>query len=425
MKICVLGLGLAGATSAACLAREGHDVIGVDAERSKVDLVNLGCSPIPEKDLGELFAEQVPAGRLAATTETDIALRHSELALLCAEPSDTLCDEIGSALATHPGAPVIVIRGTLFPGTTRGRIIPALERASGKRAGEEFGVCVVPHFLREGSAVHDYYHPPKTLVGELNRASGDVPAALWSGLPGPLLRTDLETAEMTKYADNAWHALKIAFANELGTVCKALAIDAHELMDLFRQDHKLNLSPAYLKPGFAFGGVSLPQDLRTLLANAHALQLKLPVLSSVLPSNALQIERSVQAVVEKGNHNVGLLGLSFKAGTSELRESPLVELARQLVAGGFDVRVYDPGVSLESLPAASREFLVERIPHISRMLVGNLDDVLDHARTIVIGNASPEFRDVPRWLVDGQTVIDLVRACNSRTIVGIYEGLCW
>jgi GDP-mannose 6-dehydrogenase len=437
MKICVLGLGYVGAVSAACLARDGHEVIGVDPERAKVDLINAGRSPIIERELGEIIAEQVRSGRLRATTAVEDAVRHTDLALVCVgTPSQAnggidlkyvrrVCEQIGRALATHPGAPVIVMRSTMLPGTMRDVVVPILEKASQKKAGEEFGLCINPEFLREGTAVHDYAHPPKTVIGEVNKASGDLLASLYAKTPGPMIRTDIETAEMVKYADNAWHALKVGFANEVGSFCKALGVDAHKVMEIFCQDQKLNLSPYYLKPGFAFGGSCLPKDLRALLYKAKTLDVQLPILASVLPSNQLQVERAIQAVVDKGNRKVGILGFSFKAGTDDLRESPVVELAERLIGKGYELRFYDRNVSLACLHGANRDYILNRIPHISRLMVPTVQDVLDHAQTIVIGNAAPEFADVPRRIGDGQTVIDFVRVCNSRTILGVYEGLCW
>jgi GDP-mannose 6-dehydrogenase len=244
-------------------------------------------------------------------------------------------------------------------------------------------------------------------------------------MPGPLIRTDIETAEMVKYADNAWHAVKVGFANEIGSLCKALEVDAHRVMEIFCQDHKLNLSPYYLKPGFAFGGSCLPKDLRALLYKAKTLDVSLPILSSILPSNQLQIERGVQAVVEKGCKRVGILGFSFKAGTDDLRESPMVELTERLIGKGYELRVYDRSVSLASIHGANRDYILNKIPHISRLMVPTVEDVLAHAQTIVIGNAAPEFAEVPRKIGDGQSIIDFVRVCESRTIAGVYEGLCW
>jgi GDP-mannose 6-dehydrogenase len=412
-------------------------VIGVDPERTKVDLINSGRTPIIEKDIGEIIREQVKAGRLSATTEVSHAVRHTDLALVCVgTPSlpnggidlryiRRVCEQIGLAIQAHAGAPVIVMRSTMLPGTMREVVIPLLEKFSGKKAGEEFGLCINPEFLREGTAVHDYYHPPKTVIGEVNKASGDVVASLYARTPGPMIRTDIETAEMVKYADNCWHALKVGFANEIGSLCKSLSVDAHRVMEIFCQDQKLNLSPYYLKPGFAFGGSCLPKDLRALLYKAKTMDVTLPILSAVLPSNQLQIERGVQAVVEKGNREIGILGISFKAGTDDLRESPMVELTERLIGKGYDVKVYDRNVSLAQLHGANRDYIVHKIPHLSRLMVPTIDEVLAHAKTIVIGNGAPEFADVPRRVQEGQTIIDFVRVSNSRTVAGVYEGICW
>ena len=437
MKLSVWGLGYVGTVSAGCLAQEGHEVIGVDPETRKVDLINAGKPPIIEKDIGEIIERQVAAGRLSATTEAAVAVRQTDLFLICVgTPSRSngdielkyvrrVCQEIGTALRDHQGAPVVVIRSTMLPGTMREVVIPTLETYAGRRAGVEFGVCINPEFLREGTAVHDFFDPPKTIIGELNRASGDLLANLYARIGAPLIRTDIETAEMVKYADNAWHALKVGFANEIGNVCKGVQVDSHRVMDIFCQDTKLNLSPYYLKPGFAFGGSCLPKDLRALLYKAKTLDLSLPILAAILPSNELQIERAMRAVIEKGSKKVGILGFSFKAGTDDLRESPVVELTERLIGKGYDLRVYDANVSLAAIHGANRDYILNHIPHISRLMTRSIDEVLDHADTIVIGNAAPEFRDVPKRLGDGQTVIDFVRVTESRSVSGVYEGICW
>ena len=437
MKISVLGLGYVGAVSAGCLARDGHEVIGVDPERTKVDLINAGKTPIIEKDIGQIIAEQVAAGRLRASTEVGEAVRQTDMTYVCvgtpSQPNGGIdlryvrrvCEQIGRTLATHHGAPVIVMRSTMLPGTMREVVLPTLEKFSNKRAGEEFGVCINPEFLREGTAVHDYYHPPKTVIGEVNRASGDLLASVYAKTPGPMIRTDVDTAEMVKYADNCWHGLKVGFANEVGALCKALGVDAHRVMEIFCKDQKLNLSPYYLKPGFAFGGSCLPKDLRALLYKAKTLDVSLPILASVLPSNELQIARGVQAVIDKGNRRIGILGISFKAGTDDLRESPMVELTERLIGKGYDVKVYDRNVSLACIHGANRDYILNKIPHLSRLMVPTIDEVLGHAQTIVIGNGAAEFTDVPRRISEGQTVIDFVRVSDSRTVAGVYEGLCW
>ena len=437
MRICVLGLGYVGAVSAACLSQEGHEVIGVDPESAKVDLINAGKSPIIEKDVGSIIEKQVAAGRLVATTDVAAAVGQADLSIVCVgTPSRAngdielnfvrrVCEQIGAALRHHQGAPAVVIRSTMLPGTMRNVVIPALEASSGRRAGVEFGVCINPEFLREGSAVHDYYNPPKTVIGELNRASGDLLATLYTRIAAPLIRTDVETAEMVKYADNAWHALKVGFANEIGNLCKGVEVDSHRVMDIFCQDTKLNLSPYYLKPGFAFGGSCLPKDLRALLYKAKTLDVSVPILSAILPSNEQQLERGLRAVIEMGSKKVGILGFSFKAGTDDLRESPVVDLTERLIGKGYDLRIYDRNVNLARIHGANRDYILNHIPHISRLMVSSIDEVLDHARTIVIGNSAAEFRDVPRRLGDGQSIIDLVRVTDSRSVNGVYEGICW
>jgi GDP-mannose 6-dehydrogenase len=304
-------------------------------------------------------------------------------------------------------------------------VIPTLESASGRKAGAEFGVCINPEFLREGSAVHDYFNPPKTVIGELNEASGNLLASLYAHLDAPLVRTDIETAEMVKYTDNVWHALKVGFANEIGNVCKGLGVDGHRVMDIFCKDTKLNLSPYYLKPGFAFGGSCLPKDLRALLYKAKMLDVSVPILAAILPSNEQQIERGVRAVVDRGSKKVGVLGFSFKAGTDDLRESPVVELTERLLGKGFDLRIYDSNVNIARIHGANRDYILNRVPHISRLMVSSIGEVMSHADTIVIGNASPEFTDVPGRLRASQSVVDLVRISGSRSVAGVYEGLCW
>lgn len=437
MKICVFGLGYVGAVSAACLAQDGHQVIGIDPEQAKVDLINAGKTPIIEKGIGAIIKEQVSKGQLRACSDAAASIPNADMLLICVgTPSLAngnidlkairhVCEQIGEVLATQDNAPVIVIRSTMLPGTMRQVVIPTLEASSGKRAGNDFGVCINPEFLREGTSVYDYYNPPKTVIGELGKSSGDLLATLYAKMPAPMIRTDIETAEMVKYADNAWHALKVGFANEIGNICKGVTVDAHRVMDIFCQDTKLNISPYYLKPGFAFGGSCLPKDLRALIYKAKSLDLALPILSSILPSNQLQIERGVQAVVDKGNRKVGILGFSFKAGTDDLRESPVVELVERLLGKGYDLKIYDRNVSIASIHGANRDYILNHIPHISRLMASSVDEVLKHGQTIVIGNGSPEFIDVSTRIGHGQNIIDFVRINASRSVAGVYEGLCW
>ena len=437
MKVSIFGLGYVGTVSAGCLAHDGHDVIGVDPIQPKVDLINQGCTPIIEAEIGEIIAANVKADRLRAVVDPDEAIQKTDLSFVCvgtpSQPNGNLdlrfirriCEQIGDALKHKTSKHTVVIRSTVLPGTMRDIVIPILEESSQKRAGIGFGVCHNPEFLREGSAVRDFYAPPKTVIGELDRPSGCLLAQLYEKLNAPLIRTSVETAEMVKYVDNCWHALKIGFANEVGNLSKVLGIDAHEVMNIFCQDRKLNISPAYLLPGFAFGGSCLPKDLRALTYKAKTADLHLPILSAVLPSNEMQISRGMQIIVEKGRKKIGILGFSFKAGTDDLRESPMIEVIERLLGKGYELRIYDKNVNIASLVGANRDFILNRIPHISRLMVDSVDTVLDFAQTIVIGNKDPDFCTVPDKLRDGQSIVDFVRITDRRSDDGKYDGICW
>jgi len=437
VRVSIFGLGYVGAVSAGCLVKDGHEIWGGDPVATKVDLVNQGRSPIIEQTIGELIAAGVQAGRLRATSDALAAVTATDLSFVCVgTPSQSngnldltyirrVCEQIGKALAAKTGRHAVVIRSTILPGTMRGVIIPTLEAHSGKRAGEDFDVCNNPEFLREGSAVHDFYHPPKTVIGELRPSNADLLVTLYEGLDAPLVRTAVEIAEMVKYVDNVWHALKVGFANEIGNVCKAHGIDGHRVMEIFCQDRKLNISTAYLKPGFAFGGSCLPKDLRALVYDARSRDVDLPIIGGILPSNALQVARGLQMVLAKGHKKVGVLGFSFKSGTDDLRESPVIELIERLLGKGYDLRLYDRNVRLASLVGANREFILNRIPHISSLMGETVDEVLAHADTLVIGNGDPEFRAVPGRLRDGQVLIDLVRIVDRYEQAERCDGICW
>jgi GDP-mannose 6-dehydrogenase len=437
LKISVFGMGYVGTVSAGCLAHDGHQVIGVDPVRTKVDLINAGKPPIIEADIGELIARTVKVGSLRATSDQDQAIADTELSFVCVgTPSQSngnldltyirrVCELIGKALKDKSTRHTVVIRSTILPGTMRQIVIPILEEYSCKKAGVDFGVCNNPEFLREGSAVKDFNSPPKTVIGESDPTSGDLLASLYARLAAPLIRTDLETAEMVKYVDNSWHALKIGFANEIGNLCKSLSIDAHEVMKIFCEDKKLNISPAYLQPGFAFGGSCLPKDLRALAYKAKTCDLELPIMTAILPSNELQIARGLQLIMENGNKRVGILGFSFKAGTDDLRESPMIEIIERLIGKGYDLRIFDRNVNLASLVGANRDFILNHIPHISRLMVGGIDEILNHAETVVIGNKDADFQTVPGRLRSGQRLVDFVRITNRRSENGKYDGICW
>jgi GDP-mannose 6-dehydrogenase len=437
LKISIFGLGYVGTVSAGCLADEGHEIVGVDPLPTKVELINRGQSPIIETDIGEIIAATVKAGRLRATSDPSEAIPETELSFVCVgTPSQAngnldlryirrICEQIGEALKSKSARHTVVIRSTILPGTMHKMVIPTLEEFSGKKAGVDFGVCNNPEFLREGSAVKDFRQPPKTVIGESDQASGDILAGLYKKLEAPLIRTNLETAEMVKYVDNSWHALKIGFANEIGTLGKSLGVDAHEVMKIFCQDRKLNISTAYLSPGFAFGGSCLPKDLRALSYQAKMHDLQLPILTSILPSNEMQIARGVQLITEKGHTRVGILGFSFKAGTDDLRESPLIEVIERLIGKGYDLRIYDKNVNIASLVGANRDFILNHIPHISKLMVSDIDAVLNHAQTVVIGNKDPDFKTVPERLREGQLLVDFVRVIEGSSKNGNYDGICW
>jgi GDP-mannose 6-dehydrogenase len=437
MKISIFGLGYVGAVSAGCLAADGHTVIGVDPNATKVKLINDGVTPIIEKDIGEIIAKAVAEKRLWATTNVADSIKDTELSIVCVgTPSErngsldlryirNCCEEIGRALRNKSSWHNVTIRSTILPGTMRNIIIPMLEESSGKKAGVDFGICNNPEFLREGTAVYDYRNPPKTVIGEIDARSGDVLAGLYAHLQAPLIRTSVETAEMVKYVDNVWHAVKVAFANEIGNICKPLQIDSHEVMGIFCQDTKLNLSPYYLKPGFAFGGSCLPKDLRALSYKAKALDLDLPLLASVLPSNELQVDRAFKLIADRNVKKISVLGFSFKEGTDDLRESPVVELIERMIGKGADLRLYDKNVSLAALTGANRDYILNHIPHISRLMVDNVQAAIDHGELIIIGNKSPEFVDWISKIPSNKHIIDLVRIDKAVRPVANYEGICW
>jgi GDP-mannose 6-dehydrogenase len=437
MRISIFGLGYVGTVSAGCLAKDGHEVIGVDTVQTKVDMINAGTSPIIEAQIDDIVKNAVKSGRLKATADVAKAVFESDLSMVCVgTPSlangrlnlkyvQRVCEQIGGVVREKMGYHTVVIRSTVLPGTMRSVVIPTLEEYSSKTAGGDFGVCVNPEFLREGTAVHDFYHPPKTVIGETDLVAGDLLSSIYHAFDAPLIRTDLETAEVIKYVDNVWHALKIGFANEIGNICKELRIDGHQVMDIFCQDRKLNLSPYYLKPGFAFGGSCLPKDLRALTYKGRNLDLDLPILNSILLSNQRQIEKGLKMIMEKGKKRVGILGFSFKAGTDDLRESPMVEVIERLLGKGYEICIYDKNVSMAKLMGANRDYILNHIPHVSKLMVGSMDEVLACAEILVIGNADQQFREVIEKLNSGQVVVDLVRIADCRSDDVRYDGICW
>ena len=433
MDIAIFGVGYVGAVSAACLSQAGHSVLGVDSNEAKAASINAGRSPVVERGLEDMIAQAVAAGQLRATTDSHAAIRDCELALVCVgTPSrgngdldltyvKRVCEEIADALRPKQAFTAVVIRSTVLPGTLRNLVIPMLEKGSGKRAGHDFGVGLFPEFLRESTAVHDFYHPPKVVIAASDRRTRAMLESLNAGLDAPRTCAEFEVAEMVKYADNTWHALKVAFANEIGSISKALGIDGGAVMDIFCQDTKLNISTKYLRPGFAFGGSCLPKDVRALSYKGRMLDLELPLINSIILSNRSHVDRAMQMVLDLNERNVGVLGLSFKAGTDDLRESPVVELVERLLGKGHEIRIFDHNVNLSRLVGANRAYVYEHLPHIAKLMVDDVDDVVNHGGTIVIGNRDRYFAEVVGRLNMSQRVVDLVRIETERS----FNGICW
>lgn len=436
MKISVLGLGYVGAVCVACLSRRGHHLVGVDVSQSKVDIINAGHSPIVEPGLEELLRAGLEDRLVVATTDTRQAILDTELSMVCVgTPSlpngdldltyvRSVCEEIGSALAIKAQRHTVVIRSTVLPGTVKNVVIPILERASGKVAGVDFGVAMNPEFLRESTAIHDYDEPPMTVIGELDPASGDPLVLLYSDLDAPIIRHPIEVAEMIKYTCNVWHATKVAFANEIGSIARAVGVDGRQVMDVVCQDRKLNISSYYMRPGFAFGGSCLPKDIRALTYRARQLDLEQPLLNSLLTSNSLQVKQVVQRIIGYGHRKVGILGLSFKSGTDDLRESPLVELVEVLLGKGYQIQIFDRNVDHARIHGSNREYIESRIPHIASLIESDMERVIAHAEVLILGNADEAFADVLERTPAHPRVLDLVGfmpGVSNDTL----EGVCW
>jgi GDP-mannose 6-dehydrogenase len=435
MKITVFGLGYVGSVVSACMAQDGHDVTGIDLDIGKVHAINNSQSPIVEPQLGEAIGTAVAAGRLRAQTTVkevgdvsfvSVGTPSNENGSFGVAQLLRVAGEIGLLLAKTSHFHVVNIRSTVLPGTVEDKIIPLLEAASGKKVGEEFGVCVNPEFMRETTAVYDYYHPPLTVIGSTDQRSGDLIASLYDRINAPVERCTIRAAEMMKYACNAFHAVKITFANEVGNFCKAMGIDSHEVMEIFCKDLKLNLSPYYLKPGFAFGGSCLPKDLRALLYETKLRDVEMPMLNSLFSSNRLQVERAVDRVRKTGKRKIGVLGLSFKAGTDDLRESPIVNLIENLIGKGYSVSVYDEEVSLARIHGANKRYIEQTIPHISSLMKERIEEVVGESEVIVVAKKGKSFEDSVAGLNHGSMVIDLVRIFSDRSREpAYYEGICW
>jgi GDP-mannose 6-dehydrogenase len=437
MKVSIFGLGYVGVVSAACLASKGYEIIGVDINETKVNMMKDGHSPIIEKDLPELLAEGRKKGMIDATSDTNRAVAESTMSLVCVgTPSrsngslntgyiENVCAELGQAIKHKEAAHVVIFRSTMLPGTMRDLVIPKIETSSGKKHNEDFFVAYNPEFLRESTAVSDFHHPPKTVVGADSDEIAERVMSLYDDLPGPKIKTEIEIAEMVKYVDNNFHALKITFANEIGRICKEIGLDSHKVMDIFMQDTKLNISRAYLKPGFAFGGSCLPKDLRAINYLAKLNDLETPLLNAIIPSNNVQIINAIKRIMQFNRKKIGIAGFSFKEGTDDLRESPVIEVIETLIGKGYDLKLYDRNISLAKLIGANKEYINFRIPHISSLMVESIDELMEHSEILVIGNNDKSFRRIVEESKDDQIVFDLVRIMEGAHARSNYDGICW
>ncbi len=438
MNISIFGLGYVGAVSLACLARDGHEVTGVDIDATKLKLIGDGKSPIVESGIMELIGEVVAAGRVNVTDDPEAAIRDTELSFVCVgTPSlpngdqdlralKRLAEQIGTALKSKDEPHTIVIRSTVQPGTTLHAVLPLLEEHSGKQAGKDFFLCFQPEFLREGTSIKDYDNPPMTVVGASDEAAFKQLKALFGDLPCDFIETDVRTAETLKYACNTFHALKISFANEIGRICQALGADSHRVMDLLCEDKQLNISRAYLRPGFAFGGSCLPKDLRALLYMAKRDDVDVPMLASLLPSNRIHVEHALDLVLKQQERNVGVIGLSFKSGTDDLRESPMVTLVEHMIGKGLNLKIYDPEVRVSRLIGANKKYIDEAIPHIGDLMCDSVEDAVGDAKIVIVGLSDSDILEALGSLVKpDQYVLDLVGIKDSDGIAGNVQGICW
>jgi len=438
VKISVFGLGYVGAVSCGCLPQLGHEVIGVDTNPLKVSMINAGQSPVVEDGINELIEAAVNSGKLRATDDVEAAVLNSDVSLISvATPSnpnyspnltavDAVVRSIGAALRKKTGPHVIVLRSTIPPGTTQNRILPILLESSGRRIGEGLSLVFNPEFLREGSSVKDFHAPPQTVVGSLDEAGYVAMETMYAGLPGAFVRTSTQVAESVKYLCNVFHALKIVFANEAGSVLKACGLDGREVMKIFCQDTQLNISSVYLRPGFAFGGSCLPKEVKGFLTLARDLDVPIPALAGLLDSNEAHIKRAYNLIARDGRQRVALFGLAFKPGTDDMRDSPLVALAEQLLGKGFELTIFDRFVKVSRLLGKNKEFIEREIPHLDKLLCEAPEDALKNAQVIVIGHADAQARQAIIAHAAGRRIIDLSGYADlAQAPAAEYEGICW
>jgi len=438
MKISIFGLGYVGAVSMACLARDGHEVIGVDVDPLKLELIRSGRSPIVEEGIQDLTAQVVTSGQVRVTDDVVEAVRSTQLSFICvgtpSSPNGSqdlsavrrVSEQIGEALKDKTDYHTVVMRSTIQPGHMDSVVRRGLESASGKRATIDFGLAFQPEFLREGTSIKDYDNPPFTVIGTEDERAASVLREVFGHLGSEFIVTSIGVAEMLKYACNAFHAVKITFANEIGRIARSIGVDSRDVMDLVCRDRQLNISRAYLRPGFAFGGSCLPKDLRALTYIAKSRDITIPMLGSVLGSNRAHVDHALDSIMSAGTRKVGMVGLSFKDGTDDLRESPLVAIAERLIGKGFDLRIFDPEVNLSQLIGANKRFIEDSIPHIANLMVTTCQDVLKHGDVIVVGIGGKQIEDtLRRNVTSNHVIIDLLGISSRELNCRQYHGVCW
>jgi len=437
LNISIFGLGYVGCVGLGCLSKNGHKIIGVDLNEAKVSAINSGKSPIVEKDIDNIISEQYKMGNIEATHDSRYAVLNSDVSFICVGTPSTpnghlnlnaifkVADEIGKSIKEKDRFHIIVIRSTVLPGTNE-TVTKIVEDASGKEKDKDFAVVSNPEFLREGTAVHDYFHPSYTLIGSSSPNAVAIMKEIYSGLESPVVVTEIKIAELMKYVNNSFHAVKIIFANEVGSICKKLGINSHKLMEIFCMDTKLNISPYYFKPGFAYGGSCLPKDLKALCTIAHDNYLESPLLDSIDRSNESQKKIVYDQIIEFKKDKVGFLGLSFKAGTDDLRNSPILDIIERLLGKGFNLKIYDRNVRFSQLMGANREYILKKIPYISKFLIDNPDDLIRSSEVIVVVNSSSEFRDMLNRVPNNTIIYDLVNLdFKNKQNAENYIGVAW